>query len=94
MDPTARSICYIFGCIFFVVGLLLLIWSGVQKRARAGAEAGGFLEGIAKIIDSLAKLFPDSAGRVGGFLLLVGVILISLPTALPLLLHPDGAPKS
>lgn len=68
----------IVGFISLILGIGFLAWGAVQKSARAGEKAGptGLIEAIAKLVDSLAKYFPNGASKIGGFLVLLGIFLI------------------
>jgi uncharacterized membrane protein len=68
----------IVGFFSLLLGICFLAWGAVQKSATAGTDAGpsGILEAIAKLVDSLAKYFPNGASKVGGFLVFLGIFLI------------------
>jgi hypothetical protein len=66
------------GFFSLLLGIGFLAWGAVQKGARAGGDSvpSGILNAIAKLVDSLAKYFPNGASKVGGFLVLLGIFLI------------------
>jgi len=62
-----------------VFGIGLLCWGAVQRSARAGLEEGGpaaIIKAIAGLFDALGRLMPNGASKVGGFLVLAGMVMI------------------
>jgi uncharacterized membrane protein len=71
----------VLGFVSLFIGICLLAWGALQKSARAGKGAsGGFwpelIRALSKLVDSLAKYFPNGAAKIGGFLVLLGIFLI------------------
>ena len=72
--PAALAIV---GLVSIVFGIGLLCWGAVQRNARAGALGpAGIITAIAKLFDALGRLMPNGASRVGGFLVLAGIVMI------------------
>jgi len=86
MNVTQQWILFGLGCVSVVVGICLMAWSAVQKKTVAGAEEqgkAGLIEALAKLVDALARYFPENAAKVGWALIIVGVGLIFGPFYLP-----------
>jgi hypothetical protein len=66
------------GFFSLLLGIGFLAWGAVQKNARAGLGVGpaGILNAIARVVNSLAKYFPNGASKIGAFLVFLGIFLI------------------
>ncbi len=76
------------GVIFLYVGLGLIVYGTLQRRAIAGPVDIGaitkLLKAITGLVTALGKfLGPDASVRAGGFLIIVGLALIIIPFTLP-----------
>ncbi len=90
MNEAEQVILFVLGCIILVVGICLIAWSAVQSRIRAGGKVeawSGLLRNLARVVDAIARYFPDRAARYGWTLVMVGLVLIFVPFYLP----PAGA---
>lgn len=77
----AQWLLLIVGVVLILWGAGLLTWASVQRRAHAGLmkEAATLAEKIAKLFDAMGRYFgPDPATKAGGFLVVVGVLLVAL----------------
>jgi uncharacterized membrane protein len=71
----------VLGFLSLFLGICFLAWGAAQKSARAGTRAGGgfwpeLIRALSKLVDSLAKYFPNGAAKIGAFLVLLGIFLI------------------
>jgi len=86
MNGIEQAILFALGCISLVVGMGLMAWSAIQKKAVAGPRGqstAGAIEALAKLVDALGRYIGDYAGRVGWLLVIVGIGLIFGPFFLP-----------
>lgn len=72
-------VLFVLGVVLILVGAGLLAWVSVQRRAHAGLvkDAAGLVDSFANLFGKLGELLgPDPAAKAGGFLIVVGVLLI------------------
>jgi uncharacterized membrane protein len=77
----AQWILLIVGVVLILWGAGLMTWASVQRSAHAGviADAATLAEKVAKLFDAMGRYFgPDPAMKTGGFLVVVGVVLVAL----------------
>jgi uncharacterized membrane protein len=77
----AQWILLIVGVVLILWGAGLMTWASVQRGAHAGviADTATLAEKVAKLFDAMGKYFgPDPAMKAGGFLVVVGVVLVAL----------------
>jgi uncharacterized membrane protein len=82
MSSLQQVVLFVIGCISLVLGIGLMVWATVQKKAAAGVslkDVSELLKQIANLMDAIARLIPNQAARVGFVLILVGVFLIFYP---------------
>jgi predicted transporter len=83
---TPRWILLISGLIVLYVGVGLMAYGALQKRARAGRESGiaQILKAIAGLVHAFGKYLGASlASKVGFILILLGLFLIFAPFYIP-----------
>jgi hypothetical protein len=82
MGSLQQTILFVIGCISLLLGIGLMIWSAVQRKAAASVnlkDISELLKAIAGLMDAIGRLVPNYAGRIGFLLVLLGVFLITLP---------------
>jgi hypothetical protein len=70
---------FVLGIVLIVVGAGLLTWVSAQRRAHAGLvkDTTGLVDAFANLFKALGEfLGPDPAAKAGGFLIVVGVLLV------------------
>jgi hypothetical protein len=75
-----QAVMFFLGIVLIIVGAGLLVWVNVQRRAHAGAikEGAELFNAIANMFKWLGELLgPDPAAKAGGFLVLVGALLVA-----------------
>ncbi len=73
------GVMFFLGIALIIVGSGLLLWVNVQRRAHAGAikDAAALADSFANLFRELGKLLgPKPAARAGGFMVLVGGLLV------------------
>jgi hypothetical protein len=72
-------VMFFLGIVLIIVGAGLLVWVNLQRRAHAGTMKDGaeLLNAFANLFKALGELIgPDPAAKAGGFLIVVGALLV------------------